>query len=77
MINSFDGYYTSYQLDSICVADTLEPLNQWYMIPLRDDETKQNVSQYLYIKSLGQYESIYRVQIINDSTYKITKRITK
>lgn len=78
MLNEYEGYYTPYQLDSICVADTLEPnLNNWHIIGLRDDETKENVSQYLYIKTLGEKESIYRVQKIDDNTYKITKRVTK
>lgn len=78
MFNAFNGYYTAYQLDSICTTDSIEHnLNQWYIIYLKDYETKENISQYLYIKSTGQNESIYRLQIINDSIYKITKRITK
>lgn len=78
MFNEYEGYYSQYQLDSICVVDTLEiDLNKWLYIPLRDDETKENVSLYLYIKSLGEHESIYRVQKINNDLYKITKRITK
>lgn len=78
MFNSFEGYYTQCQLDSICVADTLEyDLNKWIFIPLRDTETKENVSQYMFIKSLGEHESIYRVQKIDKDLYKITKRITQ
>ena len=78
MFNFFEGYYTYQQFDSICVADTLDKdLENWHMLPLRDYESKDNVSQYIYIKSLGENESIYRLQIINDSTYKITKRITR
>ena len=40
-------------------------------------ETKENVSQYMFIKSLGEHESIYRVQKIDKDLYKITKRITQ
>lgn len=78
MMNSFEGYFTVEQFDSICAADSIESdLNMWHMIPLRDAETKENVSQYLYIKSLGEHENIYRVQKIDSVIYKITKRITK
>ena len=78
IFNSFECYYTQFQLDSICVADTLEyDLNKWIFIPLRDTKTKENVSQYMLIKSLGEHESIYRVQKIDKDLYKITKRITQ
>lgn len=78
MQNAFEGYYTKVQFDSICRADTLKnDLGAWYLVPMKDDETKENVSQYLYIKSLGQNEIIYRVHMINPNKYKITKRITK
>ena len=78
MLNVFEGYYNKCQFDSICVADTLDmDLNNWLIVPLRDYETKKNVSQYIYIKSLGKHESIYRVYKIDDNTYKITKRITE
>lgn len=78
MVNAFEGYYTEYQLDSICRVDSISrDFNSWIFLPLRDDETQQDVSQYMYIKSLGEYECIYRVQIMGDGTYKITKRITK
>ena len=74
----YKNYYTQWQLDSICDADYLEHnLNSWYIINLRDDETKENVTQYMFIQSLGENECIYRVQKINDDLYKITKRITK
>lgn len=78
MFNSFSGYYNTQQFDSICITDSIEhDINHWIILYLKDDETKENISQYLYIKSLGKSEQIYRLQIINDSTYKITKRITK
>lgn len=78
MFNVFEGYYSKCQLDSICIADTLDmDLNNWIVVPLKDYETKKNVSQYVYIKSLGKHETIYRVYKIDDNSYKITKRITE
>lgn len=78
MMNAFENYYTIEQFDSICKADTINrDLSKWTKLSLKDGETNKDVSLYLYIKSLGKYETVYRVQIINNSTYKITKRITK
>lgn len=78
MENSFEGYYSLWQFDSICNVDKIDrDLSKWYFIPFRDYETKENVSQYMYLKELGQYEIIYRLQKIDDNRYKITKRITK
>lgn len=78
MVNAFEDYYTKAQFDSICQTDTISAnLKDWYMIPLRDSESKENVSQYMYIKRLGNNESIYRLQEINKNRYKITKRITR
>lgn len=78
MFNQYEDYYTKSQLDSICVADTLDnDLNNWLLIPLKDGESYEKVSLYMYIKTLGEHESIYRVQKINDNLYKITKRIAE
>lgn len=78
MFNEYENVYTQCQFDSICNVDTLDNnLGTWIMLPLRDYETKENVTQYMFIRSLGENECIYRVQKINDNTYKITKRITK
>lgn len=78
MENAFEGYWTKVQFDSICNADAIEKdLNKWHVVPLRDGETKSNISQYMYIKSLGQNEIIYRLQKISDDNFKITKRITR
>lgn len=78
MYNLFEGYFTEYQLDSICRVDMIErDISKWYVIPLYDYETKENVSQYMYIMSLGEYECIYRVQPLDDGRYKITKRVTE
>ena len=78
MMNEYESVYTCWQLDSICAVDSIDrDLNSWIYLPLRDKETGENVSLYMYIKSLGEHEAIYRVQEIDDCLYKITKRITK
>lgn len=78
MMNEYEDVYTQWQLDSICDVDGLEhDLDSWYIVALRDYETKENVTQYLYIHSLGEYECIYRVQKLDNGLYKITKRVTK
>ena len=78
MMNAFEDYYTLSQFDSICIADNLNPnLQDWGKLKLTDYETKEKFIQYLFIKSLGNNEQIYRVQFVNDSIVKVTKRITK
>lgn len=78
MSNSFKNYYNIEQFDSICKADTLNTnISNWEVIKLKDYDTNENIYQYFYIKSIDNYEIIYRVHIINDSIYKITKRIKK
>lgn len=78
MLNAYEGYYTIEQFDSICNVDGLNPrLEDWIIIPLKDGESKENITQYLYIKSLGENEAIYRVQDLGGNILKITKRITK
>lgn len=78
MMNAFEGYYNLYQLDSICKADNINPnIKEWEKLSIKDYETGKDVSQYFYIRSLGEHENIYRVFFVNDSIVKITKRITK
>lgn len=78
MFNTYESYYNQSQLDSICTVDGLEyDLDEWIQVYLRDDETKEVIFQYLYIKKLGENEIIYRVEKINGNLYKITKRVTE
>lgn len=78
MMNEYEELFTQWQLDSICNADYLEhDLELWNILYLRDYETKENITQYFYIQSLGENECIYRVQKMANGLYKITKRITK
>lgn len=77
MYNAFENYYTVVQFDSICKADKISNnLNKWHKFYGKDYETKQQVIIYMYIKSLGKSECVYRLVKHNDSKYKITKRIT-
>ena len=78
MMNAYEGIFSSTELDSICKADTLNPdLNTWIVLPMKDYDTRENISQYIFIKSLGEHEAIYRVQKLSTGQYKITKRITR
>ena len=78
MMNAYEGIFTSTELDSICKADTLNPdLNTWIILPMKDYDTNENISQYIFIKSLGEHEAIYRVQKLGTGQYKITKRVTR
>lgn len=77
MKNAFEAVFTNSQFDSICIADTLpSSLDLWHKMYYRDYETREAKTQYLFIKRLGKQESIYRLEPIDDSNYKITKRIT-
>ena len=77
MKNAFESTFTYSQFDSICKADTI-PVNltDWHIVYIRDYETREVKIQYLFIKRLGKNESIYRLETIDDSKFKITKRIT-
>lgn len=77
MKNMFEDNYTIAQFDSICNADSISnDLKEWHVVGLRDFETRQNVTQYLYIKELyNGKESIYRLQKLPNGKYRITKRV--
>ncbi|MBR6906964.1 hypothetical protein IKN40_00180 [bacterium] len=76
MYNTFESNFTLSQFDSICTVDKIsKDLNKWHKLSGRDGETNQIYTIYMYIKSLGQSECIYRLVKNNDKSYKITKRI--
>lgn len=77
MYNAFEDYFTVIQFDSICTADRISNnLNNWHKLYAKDGETKQPTTIYMYIKSLGRTECVYRLVKHSDKKYKITKRIT-
>lgn len=67
------------QLDSICVADTLNPyIEEWFSTDFYDYETNQKITQKIYIKELSDESEITYVLIPkNDTLYLIIKRIAK
>lgn len=77
MLNSFEKEFTKYQFDSICKVEKISnSLNDWHMFISKDAETEEIFKEYMYIKSVGQNEAIYRL-IIDNYKYKLTKRIIK
>lgn len=78
MYNAFEREFTVLQFDSICKADKLiNDLSKWHNLSVQDEDTKESFVEYLYIKSLGNNECIYRLVKVNNNVYKITKRITR
>ena len=78
MMNTFEREFTKVQFDSICKADNLSNnLSDWHIFISKDPETGLSFREYMYIKSLGKDEAIYRVIQTGPITYKITKRIIK
>ena len=82
MYNEFDKTMTHKQLDSLCVADTLN-LNYktWHNMPYYDGETNEKLVEYVYIKKNNETkETTYILRPVinenNDTTFNITKRIT-
>ena len=71
-------YYNKYQIDSMCIADTLPNIDYWEYIGQRDYETKNIIDIYFFLKqdSLSNKDLLYRA-IKNDSIYKLTKRLTE
>lgn len=75
MYNAFEQVYTVQQFDSICNADKISnDLSTWKQLSFKDGETNNVVTEYMFIKSNS---CIYRLIKKSDTTYKITKRITK
>jgi len=78
MMNTFEREFTKVQFDSICKADKISnDFSKWHMFISKDAETGQPFKEYMYIKSIGKDEAIYRVIQTGPITYKITKRIIK
>ena len=78
MINTMKGKYSYAQFDSMCVADTLpRELDEWKFLGLVDYETKGRHSLFLYMKSNGRNEIVYKVEEMMNDSVKITKRIIK
>lgn len=67
-------YITDVQLDSICVADTLDNnLNNWYTSYFVDYPTNTTITKKLYIKTSGNKQILY-ILTLYDEKYKIVIR---
>lgn len=72
----YDKDFTRIQFDSICVADTIPAdLRLWRNNSIVDYETNARITEYMYIKHLGMNEELFRLMMVNDSTYNIYKRV--
>lgn len=73
LINQMNGYYSNIQLDSMCVSDTLPQIDKWGKLLLKEYETRDNITIYVYFKN----NTTYKVEKINSDSVKIIKRIIK
>lgn len=63
------------QLDSICIADTLvNNLKDWANAVYYDYETNTAVVKRTLVKGKGMEQTVYVIEILNDSTYTLSKR---
>lgn len=76
MKHTMKGKYSMAQFDSMCIADTLpQSLSDWKFLGLRDYESYKRTSLFLYMKTNGKHEVMYKVEETLDDSVKITKRI--
>lgn len=78
IVNLYNMPVTPWQLDSICVADTLsQDLNHWLKQAYRDVETKTTIFKYTYIKRGGTPgETMWIITEFPDSM-SVIKRVRK
>lgn len=76
MKNSYVMTASEYQLDSICVADTLPDPAKWLGVNFKDYETGEQVMKRMHIKHWGKTEIVYII-IGTKEPYNITRRITE
>jgi len=78
MINVINKKLSITQFDSLCVADTLPSnLEYWRFLGVKDYESGEKVSLYMYLKFNGKNETTYRAEDTKDDSIKITKRLIK
>lgn len=77
MMNTFEKDFTKLQFDSVCRVEKISnKLKDWHVFVSKDAETKETFQEYMYIKSVGKNEAIYRL-IITNNNYRLTKRIIR
>ena len=76
MLVAYTMNASSWQVDSICQADTLPSVDTWLKSQFMDYETNEIVTKRLYYKDYGDTEVVY---IITGSTepFVVTRRITE
>jgi len=76
MLNSINKKFSMQQFDSLCIADTLpRKLSDWKFLGLKEYESNQRVSLFMYMKRDSLTESVYRAEDTMDDSVKIIKRI--
>lgn len=76
MTNAINKKVSIAQFDSICLADTLpNKLTEWKFLGLKEYESHNRVSLFMYLKRNGKTESMYRVEDTMDDSVKIIKRV--
>jgi hypothetical protein len=76
MLLNFNGKLSMEQFDSMCVADTLpKSLMDWKFLGLKDYESNQRVSLFMYMKRNNKEEIMYRAENTMDDSVKIIKRL--
>lgn len=76
VMTGFERVMTAAQIDSLCVADTLDAdIEYWIKASFRDYETGQIVTKYSYIKELTDTTEILYIITYKDSTYTVLKRV--
>ena len=67
--------YTTFQLDSMCVADTLpRNLNEWLGKSYTDSETKKRITKYMYIKRLTDTGELIYIVTPRENLFSVKKR---
>lgn len=81
MFNSYSGYYTKMQIDSICNKERIPFIddNKWNTMGYFDAEDSVVIKQYVYIKNVNENKKkeIEQTFICTDldSVFKFNKRI--
>ena len=76
MINTDNKKYSMQQFDSMCVADKLpRNLTDWKFLGLKEYESNDRVSLFMYMKRGNLTETVYRVEDTMDDSVTIIKRV--
>jgi len=74
-MRGYEQLMTLRQVDSMCVADTLKPYDEWLSSTYYDYETSKRVTKYTYIKELTDSTEKFYILVPKDTLFLITKRI--